>query len=315
MSQIYNDAAGNKYLGDCKWGNNDISYPSANYLQAVATPTANIGFTDWRNDVQSLLISAGFTSLSFPSNSSYPSSNGGISTCFQATVPTGGLFVREGGFFNTIYLTANDVIGGNLDLTTNLPCPAVDAGIDYCVCAGQNSLSMIKWRIAADRSTFSIPTSFYHIGKLLDVNPNYSYYTPVNNSSVIIAHTANASTGVTTSVSSVGWARQWNRHYIAGAEKDLLQTGRAAYSIACSDGQTPTSQWATDMWVYDNNATLGYPVIGRVPNMLLGTGTYTYLKPVKIQGSVFPDNGSPWYIPVGQFAGKVLLMRCYSSLP
>jgi hypothetical protein len=68
------------------------------------------------------------------------------------------------------------------------------------------------------------------------------------------------------------------------------------------------------MWVYDNNVTLGYPVIGRVPNMLLGVGDYTYLKPVKIQGTAFPDNGSPWYLPVGQFAGKVLLMRCYSSM-
>lgn len=98
------------------------------------------------------------------------------------------------------------------------------------------------------------------------------------------------------------------------AEKTLLETGRATYAISCSDGQTPTSQWATDMWVFDNNAGLGYPVIGRVPNMLLGTGTYTYLKPVKIQGSVFPDSGSPWYLPVGMYAGKTLLMRCYSSI-
>lgn len=58
----------------------------------------------------------------------------------------------------------------------------------------------------------------------------------------------------------------------------------------------------------------GFPRWAGYGGMLLGTGTYTLGKPVKIQGSVFPDGGSQWYIPVGTYAGKTLLMRCYSSM-
>ena len=88
----------------------------------------------------------------------------------------------------------------------------------------------------------------------------------------------------------------------------------AQYPIVCADSQSPTSQWATDAYIFDDNNALQYPAMGIARGMLLATGTYTLGKPVKIQGSVFPDGVNAWYLPVGTYASKTLLMRCYSSM-
>jgi hypothetical protein len=175
--------------------------------------------------------------------------------------------------------------------------------------------SPVQWAGASDGSYLALCLSqrdfagnisrinFMYSGLLSDINTGFGYY----NSSL-----------TTQTISLVSFAGGSNAalgaHYISSAGKLILSSGDASYSIACSDGQTPTSQWATDFYAFDNNTTLGFPAIGRVRGMLLGIGTYTLGKPVKIIGSVFPDGGSPWYLPVGTFAGKTLLMRCYSSM-
>jgi hypothetical protein len=181
---------------------------------------------------------------------------------------------------------------------------------DYVICCGAKSIAFKPFLYESGYSNPGIgqfnQQRFFYAGKLDNVNTNFGYYNASFINQCVVMSTESNTNSI--SVAVVG------SHYIVGAAKALLQSGRAAYTISCSDGQTPGAQWATDVWVYDNNATLGYPVIGRVPNMLLGIGTYTYLKPAKIQGSVFPDGGSPWYLPVGTYAGKTLLMRCYSSV-
>lgn len=311
MSTIYSDAAGNKYLGDCRWGNHDINYPSTSWLKSVDT---RIGRTTILSDLSSL-----FTDMSYSNSSvaaTWPTTNGAeifrfspigesASNYFQLkTNSTTYSYYSESPYINT---QLSDEYPGN-------GSALYPYNFDYVVCAGSQSLAFRPFLYNSDYTKSGIDSRgwshFYYWGKLLDVNANFNYYNAsfLTQSIIIRMTTALHLNNPLSSFDCIGY------HYIAGNKKTILESGRATYAISCSDGQTPGSQWATDLWVYDNNATLGYPVIGRVQNMLLGIGSYILNKPVKIQGSVFPDGGSPWYLPVGTYAGKTLLMRCYSSV-
>lgn len=332
MSTIYTDGAGNKYLGDCVWAAHDISYPAVSYLES------GVNHTSLSADIASLFSAAGYqyrnvlaqstinalTSTNYSlvhwatgsdsiddrysinyafgggvgATSNHPpcylyNDSGGTSTSNTPSATNSVLYThtRSSGINDYSALRVN-----GLGLSASQKLPSLVA------VAGQKSLAML-WAQYTTTATF-YGKGFFYTGEVLDVNTNFSYYSGSRlNYTVMFSSTFDASFGVV-----------MGGHYIASNKKVLLTTGDAAYSIACSDSQTPTAQWATDFYVFDNNATLGYPPIGRVANMLLGIGSYTYLKPVKIIGSVFPDAGSPWYIPVGTFAGKTLLMRCYSSM-
>ena len=320
MSTVYSDAAGNKYLGDCQWGNHDINYPSTSYLRT------GVDRVDMSATFDSYLAGSGLRYRNPPGNLWTTSNN----FCFtfgslnNNTIDDRYIFT----YFNlnaaaSIGHTGNTLrmyndsgyTGVNSESTTNqvlsnvvscyvdnISYTATRYDCNFAWVTDSNSLACVFFQ--SQKGSSASWLHFMYAGILKDINTNFGYYSAsAITRSVVISATLN-----NLSQSLIG------EHYIASAEKSLLQTGRAVYTIACSDGQTPTAQWATDMWVFDNNATLGYPVIGRVPTMLLGTGSYTYLKPVKIIGSVFPDNGSPWYLPVGIYAGKTLLMRCYSSM-
>lgn len=308
MSTIYSDAAGNKYLGDCRWANHDIYYPSTSFLKAIDSISLHSTFL---SDCSSLFTAMSYSNISVAG--SWPTT--ADANIFSFT-PTG---ESAGNYFSLKTGSNATSADDRIYATASLSKPWIgftDTNLynklfDYAICVGSQSIAFQPFLYEAGYSnpgigSFNIKVFFY-AGKLLNVNPNFSYYNASFLSQCVVLYVL-ADTNTLSAMSLVG------RHYIVGAQKNLLQTGRAIYTIDCSDGQTPGAQWATDMWVYDNNATLGFPVIGRVPNMLLGIGTYTYLKPVKIQGSVFPDSGSPWYLPVGTFAGKTLLMRCYSSM-
>lgn len=292
---IYTDAAGNKYLGDCRWGNHDINYPTFNYLTTTTTPYSQ--YEDpYLDDIAALFTASGWSNVTRldPWNSTTASATYTRIVEGDVNIPGAGKIAHLDGSSRKpglgYYRSAGTLvfpIGYTFEGASPWP------GHHVAVC-NSSSYGFCAWRDDSRNTTTNF--HFCYIGKLENINTNFSYY----NSSF--------------DNQFVGIRGGQGVHFIQNTSKGLLQTGRAAYTISCSDGQTPGSQWATDMWVYDNNAALGYPVIGRVPNMLLGIGTYTYLKPVKIEGNVFPDNGSPWYLPVGQFAGKTLLMRCHSSM-
>jgi hypothetical protein len=318
MSTIYTDGAGNKYLGDCRWGNHDINYPTRNFLKSV-------DYTSFSADASSLLSASGLLYRNVVSQSvingwvvnsvsGFPlyfafGSAGDIDDRFVFGIDNLA-FTYEG-----ITLWNNNGFPGTTDLnvaTSNLlgylgyvGHDVWDSGVGYTllnfvITASDQGLAML-WH-QTNLSTGAIKTMFRFACRLQNVNQNFNYYgASESTKSFLMAHNGYSSVDLR------------GGHYIGNSFKQSLETGRAAYTIACSDGQTPGAQWATDMWVYDDNATLGYPVIGRVPNMLLGIGTYTYLKPVRLIG-VTPDAGSPWYLPVGTFASKTLLMRCYSSM-
>lgn len=203
------------------------------------------------------------------------------------------------------------------DTTTNmegfLPSSFDKSEIIWAGVSDGNSLALFKYQY--DFVTNRIRFAFNYQGLLADINTNSNYYNAtIANQCVMFL---GASTGIAGRYPSNGTVEQSllaGGHFIANTHKQLLTTGDARYPIVCADGKTPSSQWATDFYVFDNNATLGYPAIGRVRNLLLAQGTYTIGKPVKIQGAVSPDNGFNAWLPVGTFAGKTVLMRCYSSV-
>jgi hypothetical protein len=184
--------------------------------------------------------------------------------------------------------------------------------VRYVACAGTQSFGLMTFNDVTAHTSFNVNPIFLYWGLLEDVNPNFGYYTQSPFTYQIhLRISYDSGTTFNTVTSSLSAKYNYKSHYIVDAVKTLLQTGDAMYPIACSNGATPTGQWATDMWVFDNNATLGYPCIGRVPNMLLGVGTFTYLKPVQLITA--PDAGSNLWLPVGTYGTRTLLMRCYSQ--
>jgi hypothetical protein len=320
---IFSDAAGFKYMGDCQWGTLNIDYPTQEYLKAHPHDSISAELTDLCTDsglsFRNVLAQSAFNSLSSSSTLLWFGSTGDINdrylfyvSSWNGNVPASGVHVyNDSGSpqvitgvpvtTNRLYYLSNAVNGSNnLDLTILQP---------------SGTVSPVQWAGSSDGSYLALcffqrnfgtnvsRTNFYYAGLLDDVNTGFSYYNANNNTKSI----SFTSFSILSNAVAGG-------HYIVSAGKNLLQSGDAVYPIVCSDGQTPTSKWGTDFLVYDNNATLGYPGIGSVRGMLLGTGSYTLGKPEKIAGSVFPDGGSPWYLPVGTYAGKTLLMRCHSSM-
>ena len=336
---IFSDAAGFKYFGDCQWGTLNIDYPTQYYLEAL--PTANI-------DTARPGISTALTNLCTQSGLAFR--NVATQATFDARVGTvnGQHFLWFGangdiddrysfGVRSWITGTSND---SNVNIFNDTGSTSTDPTANpnsvstnrlyYLGPNGLNSsanvniattpsgtVSPLYWVGASDGQYLALflyqrnwggdaaRSSFFYAGQLANVNTGFNYYSASNTTKTISFCQIG---GTSVSVAVTGG------HYITNTAKATLQTGDAAYSIVCSDSQTPTSQWATDMYVFDNNTTLGFPAMGQVRGLLLGTGTYTLGKPVKIQGSVFPDGGSQWVIPVGTYAGKTLLMRCYSSM-
>lgn len=181
------------------------------------------------------------------------------------------------------------------------------SGIQVAGVSDGQSLAFFLTNTRFTGTPLPIPRFFY-MGRLANINTNFNYYNQTNwvNDSIMMMTVQPSSTNFDVFING--------KHFIGGTTKEILQIEEAQYPIVCSDGQSPTAQWATDFYVFDNNATLGYPAIGRVRNLLLATGSYTIGKPVKIQGVAMPDAGFNRWLPVGTFAGKTVLMRCYSSV-
>lgn len=332
---IFSDAAGFKYFGDCQWGTLNIDYPTQYYLEALPTANIDTARPGISAALTNLCTSAGLAFRNVASQADFDAriippdplhflwfgANGDIDDryCFSIKHNSPAIAVMV---FNDSGSTVTNPTSEPYSTTTNrlyyLTIGGLNAaGSTITFSASSSTMTPIYWVGASDGqylalflfqrnlSNNSITSSFYYAGLLSNVNTGYNYYSANNTTKTISLFGGGTSTGFPTIRGG---------HYIANAAKATLLTGDAAYPIVCSDSQTPTSQWATDMYVFDNNTTLGFPAMGRVRGMLLGTGTYTLGKPVKIQGSVFPDGGSQWYIPVGTYAGKTLLMRCYSSM-
>jgi hypothetical protein len=232
---------------------------------------------------------------------------------------------------NTISPTTNALLKISMGLSPSSPQIGTGtASLSNSVASGftftlsqSNPFSQMSWVGVSDGDSLALYCTqynlsnntvnkvFYYGGLLADVNTGFGYYSASSiTRSIMLTNDRRGFFPLTDSLSHaiVGG------HYIVSSPKFFLTTGDAQYPIVCADAQTPTSQWATDMYVFDNNSPLGFPAIGRVRNLLLAQGTFTIGKVVKIQGSAMPDAGQNSWLPVGSYAGKVVLMRCYTSV-
>lgn len=317
-------------MGDCLWGNHNINYPTKEHLKAdeytsfsasISTIMTGAGLS-FRNIIPQATVDSNIYSSIY--NACYLTfgAAGDINDRYTFDVGASSSFGAVQLFNNSGYTGTTNAssLTNRLARTSSVATQtAVEGQLgrpayqnpttfpqwsipQYTAVANSKSLALLGTQF--DLSGSTIRNEFYYACQLDLVNTEFNYY---SNSEITKSF-------ILSSYVNGGLSYACNaRHYIASTAKITLTTGRAAYEILCSDGQTPTSQWLTDLWVYDNNTTLGFPVIGKVPNLYVGQGTYTYFKPVKIQGSVIPTGENRWVLPVGTYAGKTLFMRCYSS--
>lgn len=364
MTQIFSDAAGYTYLGDCLYANHNLDYPTDNFLLSVSNDevmglldsyftnagiqyrsiisqslyntrfadTAGQSFMMWTwapsSDVINDRFSINFTNTqTYNSNESASSSSG---RCTLVMFNNNGCGVANGGDNTTTGNTNNNGLINLFPVATNFSRTwwwyFREASIEF---------SQPQWTMASDGEYLAVNlyqrrwttqrsrNFFMYQGIVDDVNTGFNYYSAnnISKSIMLISRSArgNSSTlgfnsELTTDIDALwGGTIGGGAHYVAGNPRLLLTEGKAQYTFVCSDGQTPQATWLSDFYVFDNNPDIGSPAIGKVRGLLLGTGDFTYGKPVKITGSVVPDSGSRWYLPVGLYAGKTILMKCYSS--
>lgn len=351
---IYNDNAGNKFLGDCIYANHNVSYSSVNFLQAHPHSSISAELTallsasglQYRNVMPQSLFDdwswAGTpkTMVAFAPQSDsindrytfglYGWGTGGAQTGTGVDIglynnfgytPVDNSVSTTNRFFTYVHFPGWIASSGFFYIAEiNLVGSGYGWGLVSPIDVNASLYSPISWSAVADSESLAlfitqkrfgnnyISSIFYYVGTVSDVNSGSNYYS-ADIQFKTIALIARSSTNLNPEL----LPPCAGAHYISNTGKELLQTGDAQYPIACSDGQNPTSHWATDFYVFDNNDSFGYPAIGRVRNLLLAQGDYTIGKPVKISGTVQPDNGFNAWLPVGTFAGKTVLMRCYSS--
>lgn len=341
---IYSDTIDNKFMGDCIYANHRTDYLSVNHLKAYPYSDVSAELTQlctqaglrFRNVLTQsewdigATVAFGRSLIAFGANSDGVMDDRYCFNChnfFQGAVGNTaghismyndsgytltnnvssstnlilGLFTSGGvGLVSSGATNSTSAYGFQSPQNTELNTPIYVAG----VCDGE-SLALFFYQTQLNTNVFN--TRFLYAGQLVDVNTNSNYYS-ANKVSSSFCLTIGNTTPFGVNLLSGG------AHRIAGVAKQSLQTGDAQYPIVCNDGQTPTATWATDFYVFDDNPALDYPGMGKVRNLLLATGTFTIGKPVRIEGSVFPDAGFNAWLPVGTYAGKTILMRCYSSV-
>lgn len=345
---IYNDGAGNFFLGDCIYSNSRVDYPNVPFL-STGSLYGNIASNldelctdagllfrdilpqaDWDNGATGAYGSSmiAFSASSDTIDDRYTFNRNLFFSASSNTSPGHVAMYNDLGFsgvnahtaftsnpnavlelrgWNSIGASAStgaSVSGYGFNSSQNSSIYSYIYVTGFC---DGESLALCFYQHKLDNNTYNL--RFLYAGQLADVNTNSSYYSANKMTSSILLAGGNPAPFVVESQSVIGVA-----HRISEQAKLTLQTGDAQYPITCSDGQNPTSQWATDMYVFDNDAGRGYPAMGRVRNLMLAQGVYEIGKPVKIDGLVQPDSGFNRWLPVGTYAGKVVLMRCYSSV-
>lgn len=342
---IFSDGVGNHYLGEAVFANNNVGFPSINYFQGYPKETitqeltalctqAGLNFRDVYPQIPLLDGTTAGTSLycliAFGADTDtindryafifnqFNSDNTGISDI-------GSFLYNDSGFTGTgsgpVTVTTNRIaFVRNREITNQgaRPTTGTDqpnrSNIYFAGVSDGKSLALFYTRYFFENNPVNqnlAYSSFYYAGLLDDVNTNFNYYSNNNMTrSILLSGYSGANfTDIATNMPPI-----FGAHFATPTGKLTLRTGDAVYPIACSDLQIPGPTWATDMYVFDNNATLGFPAIGRVRNLLLAEGTFTLGRPVRIQGSVFPDGGFNAWLPVGIYAGKTVLMRCYTTV-
>jgi hypothetical protein len=295
---IYTDASGNFYAGSPTFGNYDLDYPTTNFMKAEPG-------TNWVSEMTALLNSINAKDIlvqngaddsitvvrfTFDFDVTGSNRNASLLGTGNTNVPTFLSIATKINFGNSLPPHSGGLAAGDLLQPNTIYS-------QWCAVANETSLGYATYNTGTNRVKTRM--GFRYWGLLTDVNPNFDYFTqdPFRHYIMISGRENEIGIG----------------HYTVN-QKLCLTTGNAQYPITCSDGQTPGTKWAAPLHVFENNSAIGDPRIGRVQNFLAATGTgFTWGVPERIMGSVVPDAGSRWYLPVGQFAGKTLLMKVHST--
>jgi hypothetical protein len=342
---IYSDGVGNKFLGDCIYANHNLNYPTIKFLQAfpkegisaelaLLCDSAGLQYRDIYP--QNLLLDGSTAGIELYNLIAFGTSPDSINdryafifnqfnTDFAGISDVGSYLYNNSGFTGVgsgpMPVTTNNIARvRNREITSQgfRPATGTDgptrSNVFFAGVTDGFSLALFYTRYFFANNPVNqnmASSSFYYAGTLADVNTGFNYYSEnIMTRSILFSGYAGINTFDAGSFPPIAGG-----HRINNVPNLTLQTGDARYPIVCADAQTPTSQWATDFYVFHNSATLGYPAMGRVRNLLLAEGSYTLGKVVKIQGTAMPDAGQNSWLPVGTYAGKVVLMRCYTSVP
>jgi hypothetical protein len=313
----HTDSAGNRYLGNCIWSNHNPIFRQNFHLTGIVKTT---DIAALRTAVQTLFTDLSYTARGNGSGvfwSVANSSSNPVSTHYE--FPSGGPIVANGG--PSANLTGlNGVSIGRSWAGTGTPAATVSIPIgellsfpvganlssNVIIGASANHTAILEFNYKYLEAGYTY--RFSYAGKIQNINTGFDYYNANSLTSAVVAGCSSTSAGATGANTILPLSLS---HFIAGTSQAALATGRAQYPIVCANAQTPTAQWATDFYVFDSDADIGDPCIGRLPGLLLAQGSYTLLKPVRISTIT---TSSPWFLPVATFAGKTVLMQVHSTM-
>jgi hypothetical protein len=311
---IYTDATNRYYLGDVLYGNHDILFSTVSYTKADKLSTGSIN-----TDLDSIATSLGwgYRRTSFLSN--WIQAQAVFEFSFP-TEPTRARFVMTG------VGATSFTVGGRADNQTYANTSPFDTGIfgynsnfgEYAVLDPSGETSPIFERQVC--GSFSDRSYSLFFIRRLAANPHVARY--------FFAHASFWQEGIIPNFTSdlgkcavfcsgdnngAPLAKGYHYDIANSTRKEILATGDAFYNIVCADLQTPGTEHNSGFYALYNDSLL-YPMMGRYPDLLYGQGTYIIGKPVKLDGTVFPDLGHNHWLPVARWGTFTILMRCYSSL-
>lgn len=326
LSTIYTDLVGKKYIGCGLWGTTDEAFPTITFLRSNFEDGKD--YYDFTGDIGAILNELQYSNVSF--SSTVPDNYNqtlffGRSPDIESSSTGWGLYtgdvgtsVRTTPTLITKYrwrngaLSSGGTLAGNTDPVTQLYQSAttiLSNKVDYVVCADSSSLAIFVYKYNNNRVGFAYDRCLYYWAKMQNINNLYDYYGKYpRTSQVFMRLSYDKSTNALRYNNRLG-------NICGNLDYTFASTGKGNYAIIDDGSAGGAERLAADFWVYNNSfGVLGDHLVGKLPNLLLGTGAYTDMRPVRITGSKFPDGGSQWYLPIGDLYGKKLLMKCWSLM-
>lgn len=344
----FSDGIGNYYIGNVSFSNFNPSFPNFEYTIADTLSNFTADLTSictsaglkFRNIVSQATIDAYLANptlstspnlsrtlinfaaqedniddrygLGMNAGTSSVTSSGGCATLFNnsgSTNVTNAFNETANLLSRTSFISGSYGIGGG-SLTLNFlktDIGTLNTPIYYCGVANNQSLALYFCQQRFTNTSYQSGrmSLFVYAGIMSDVNTLMGRY-----NANIISKSILFTGGRSTFADLANMPIINSRHYIDGASQTLLELDVAQYPITGTDG---TSQSCSHAYVFDIDPSRSDPCMGRAPNLMLANygGLYKEGRPVKVLSC--PDAGHNSWIPVGIFARKVMLMRCYST--
>lgn len=310
---IYTDATGRYYLGDVKYGNHDILAPTTSYTKADKITGGTLN-----TDIESICTSLGYGFRRTGDLRNWITDDVVFEFSFP-TEPTIARFALRGApVFGSFRFQGRDngiTYAGSTPYTAGIFGYANNFGESNVLATTGETSQIYERQVCGSFSDKSF--SLFFIRRLQGFPGSIFYWFghasfwqegTLPNFTSDLGKCSIFCSGYTTSVG------QGNHYDITNAtNKTILNSGDAFYNIVCADAQTPGTEHTCGFYALYNDSLL-YPMMGRYHDLLYAQGTYIIGKPVKLDGSVFPDLGHNHWLPVSRWGTYTILMRCYSSI-